>query len=385
VSTVAGKPALDVLALTRELIARPSLTPDDAGCQRLIAGRLLPCGFEAEWFYCNDVVNVLLTRGMGSPSLWFLGHTDVVPTGPEHEWSSPPFQPAERDGNLYGRGAADMKGAVAAMVVALERFVAARPDHAGQVGLLLTSDEEGMAVDGVVRVADALRQRGVRPDYCLVGEPSSMLRLGDSVRIGRRGSANAVLTVRGVQGHTAFPQAVDNPVHRLAPFLVELTTKRWDEGDQQFPPTHCQVSNIAAGTGAENVTPGSLRLMFNFRNGPASPPDSLNARVEAMLAAHGVTDYRLEWRVNAYPFRSDPGPLRAAVLAAIVEELGEQPDLNTGGGTSDGRFIAPLGSEVLELGLINASIHKVDEHVALADLERLGAVYQAVLERLFAG
>jgi succinyl-diaminopimelate desuccinylase len=371
----------DVLNLTRELIARPSLTPEDAGCQRLIAQRLLSCGFEAEWFYCSEVVNVLLTRGVGSPSLWFLGHTDVVPAGPEEDWDSPPFEPTERDGKIYGRGAADMKGAVAAMVVALERFVQRCPDHRGQVGLLLTSDEEGIAVDGIARVADVLHERGVRPDFCVVGEPSSMQLLGDTVRIGRRGSVNAVLTVRGVQGHTAFPQAVDNPVHRLAPFLVELTATRWDEGDEQFPPSHCQVSNIAAGTGAENVTPGTVRLMFNFRNGPASSPDALRSRVETMLAAHGIADYRLDWRVNAQPFRSERGPLRDAVLNALGQELGAEPELNTGGGTSDGRFIAPLGSEVLELGLVNASIHQVNEHALVADLEQLGAVYLAVLEQ----
>jgi succinyl-diaminopimelate desuccinylase len=375
----------DVLALTRELIARPSLTPDDAGCQRLIAERLLRRGFEAEWFYCNDVSNVLLTRGSGAPSLWFLGHTDVVPTGPEQDWDSPPFEPSERDGKLFGRGAADMKGAVAAMVAALERFVEQCPDHRGQVGLLLTSDEEGIAVDGIARVAAVVRARESRPDFCLVGEPSSMQRLGDTVRIGRRGSVNAVLTVRGVQGHTAFPQAVDNPVHRLAPFLVELTTTQWDGGDAQFPPSHCQVSNIAAGTGAENVTPGTVRLMFNFRNGPASPPDLLRSRIETMLEGHGLVDYQLDWRVNARPFRSKPGPLRDAVLHALDQVLGMQPELNTGGGTSDGRFIAPLGSEVLELGLINASIHQLNEHAAIEDLERLSEVYRAVLRHLFEG
>jgi succinyl-diaminopimelate desuccinylase len=382
-SAAAGHAREPVLELARALIARPSLTPDDAGCQKLIAERLLAHGFEAEWFYCNEVSNVLLTRGVGSPSLWFLGHTDVVPPGPESDWDSPPFEPDEREGFLYGRGAADMKGAVAAMVVALERFVAQLPEHPGQLGLLLTSDEEGVAIDGVTRVADVIRERGTQPDFCLVGEPSSVEQLGDTVRVGRRGSINGVLTVFGVQGHTAFPHTIDNPVYRLAPFLTELAATRWDDGDEQFPPTHCQVSNIQAGTGAENVTPGSARLMFNFRNGPASSPEMLESRVRDMLARHGIERLELEWRVNGKPFRSRPGLLRDAVLGSVRQVLDRQPELNTGGGTSDGRFIAPLGTEVLELGLINASIHKVNENTNIEHLAQLGAAYQAVLERIF--
>ncbi|NIM70422.1 MAG: succinyl-diaminopimelate desuccinylase [Xanthomonadales bacterium] len=372
-----------VLELARELVGRPSVTPEDAGCQRLIAERLLAAGFEAEWFFCGEVSNVLLTRGTARPALWFLGHTDVVPPGPEDEWVSPPFEPQVRDAVLYGRGAADMKGAVAAMVVALEAFVEDAPDHRGQVGMLLTSDEEGLAVDGIARVAEVLATRGSAPEYCLVGEPSSCGRLGDTVRIGRRGAINARLAVRGIQGHTAFPETIDNPVHRLAPLLAELAATDWDAGNGDFPPTHCQVSNIRAGTGAENVTPGRVELWFNFRTSPLSGAEELEARVRALVERHAITDYALEWRVMGRPFRSEPGPLRAAVTQAVQEVLAVDPELNTGGGTSDGRFIAPLGSEVLELGLVNQSIHKVDEHAPVADLEALANTYLRVLEQLF--
>lgn len=372
-----------VLDFTHALIARKSLSPDDAGCQQLIADRLLPIGFEAEWFHCDDTTNILLTRGTGSPSLWFLGHTDVVPTGPLEDWDSPPFEPEVRDGVLYGRGAADMKGAVAAMVVALESFAVAHPDHAGQLGLLLTSDEEGIATNGVVRVAEVIGQRGTAPDFCLVGEPSSVETFGDTVRIGRRGAVSVKLTVKGIQGHTAFPHTIDNPVHRLAPFLVELVNSHWDDGDENFPPTHVQVSNINAGTGAENVTPGRADLLFNFRNGPLSSSSALKERVESMIESHGIERHELGWRIMGEPFRSKPGALRAAVIRALAEEVGVSPDLNTGGGTSDGRFIAPLGSEVLELGLVNESIHKVNEHTAVADLEHLARTYGAVIQRLF--
>ncbi len=371
------------LELTRDLIARRSLTPDDAGCQQLVAQRLLAVGFEAEWFHCNDVTNVLLTRGAGSPSLWFLGHTDVVPTGPLEDWDSPPFEPEVRDGLLYGRGAADMKGAVAAMVVALEAFAETHPDHPGQLGLLLTSDEEGMAVDGVARVADVIGERGTAPDYCLVGEPSSIEAFGDTVRIGRRGSVSVKLTINGVQGHSAFPHTIDNPLHRLAPLLAELVETHWDEGNGDFPPTHCQVTNLVAGTGAENVTPGRAELMFNFRNSPLSPAEDLMSRVESMIKAHGIKRHELAWRVVGNPFRSEPGALREAVRLTLEQEFGMHPDLNTGGGTSDGRYIAPLGSEVLELGLINRSIHKVNEHTPVEDLDKLERAYRSIIERLF--
>jgi succinyl-diaminopimelate desuccinylase len=368
--------------LASELISRASLTPDDAGCQRLISERLAAAGFDVEWFYCGEVTNILLTHGSARPTFWFLGHTDVVPTGPEADWSSPPFEPVVRDGVLYGRGAADMKGAVAAMVIALETFIGAHPQHDGQAGLLLTSDEEGIAVDGVKRVAELLGQRGLAPDYCLVGEPSSQQDFGDTVRIGRRGSISARLLVDGIQGHTAFPHTIDNPVHRLAPFMAELVATKWDAGDENFPPTHCQISNFAAGTGAENVSPGHADLMFNLRNSPHSTSEQLRIRIDEMLERHGVENYQLQWRISGEPFRSQPGALREAMSDVIAGQLDMQPDMNTGGGTSDGRFIAPLGTEVLEFGLLNESVHKVDENTPVDDLERLTRIYGAMLEKL---
>jgi succinyl-diaminopimelate desuccinylase len=371
-----------VLELTRELVARPSVTPDDAGCQRLICERLLPLGFEVEWFLCGAVSNVLLTRGRESPSLWFLGHTDVVPPGPEELWTFLPFHPDEKDGELFGRGVADMKGAVAAMVVALETFVQQHPEHPGQIGLLLTSDEEGAAIDGIVRVADELRRRERRPDYCLVGEPSSLRTLGDTVRVGRRGSIHLRLRINGIQGHTAFPENLDNPVHRMAPLLEELVDLNWDTGDDDFPASHCQVASIRAGTGARNVTPAYVELLVNFRNGPKSPFDQIRDRFERLLRRHEIDDYDAEWSVMGEPFRSPAGKLREAVVESVEALLGTTPLLNTGGGTSDGRYIAPLGSEVLELGLINATIHQVDERTPVADLERLYATYYDIIRRL---
>jgi succinyl-diaminopimelate desuccinylase len=371
-----------VLELTRELVARPSVTPDDAGCQKLICDRLLPLGFEAEWFLCGEVSNVLLTRGTGSPSLWFLGHTDVVPTGPEELWTFLPFHPDQKDGQLYGRGVADMKGAVAAMTVALETFAQQHTEHDGQIGLLLTSDEEGEAVDGIARVAEVLAARGTRPDYCLVGEPSSQLTLGDTVRVGRRGSIYARLRVNGVQGHTAFPENLDNPVHRLAPFLDELVKLEWDTGDEEFPASHCQVAWLQAGTGAGNVTPAHAELLVNFRNGQHSPAASIQTRFEALLKKHGISDYDIRWEVMGEPFRSQPGRLREAVTAAAESVLQMLPELNTGGGTSDGRYMAPLGSEVLELGLLNNTIHQVDERTPVEDLDLLFATYYDVIRRI---
>jgi succinyl-diaminopimelate desuccinylase len=374
-----------VLKLTTELTARPSITPDDAGCQRLIAERLLPLGFAVEWFLCGDVSNVLFTRGRdgdGSPSLWFLGHTDVVPTGPQELWTFLPFHPDQKDGELYGRGVADMKGAVAAMVVALESFAMQHPDHGGQIGLLLTSDEEGEAVDGIVRVAEELKRRGYRPDYCLVGEPSSQQRLGDTVRVGRRGSIYVRLKVNGIQGHTAFPENLDNPVHRIAPFLEELVEQQWDTGDEDFPASHCQVASVRAGTGAGNVTPANVELLVNFRNGPGSPAEAIQSRFQKMLRNHDIDDYEIEWQVMGEPFRSPAGELRDAVVAAIEEVLGESPDLNTGGGTSDGRHMAPLGCEVLELGLLNSTIHQVDERTPVADLDSLYVTYLNIINRI---
>jgi len=376
------------LDLTRTLIERPSLTPDDAGCQSMLAERLEPQGFKTEWLPFGNVNNVIFTHGHAGgpdePSLWFLGHTDVVPPGPIEDWTSPPFKAEVRNNILYGRGAADMKGAVAAMVVAAEALVREYPDHGGQIGILLTSDEEGEAVDGVKRVAQILSQRGGVPSYCLVGEPSSQEQLGDTVRIGRRGSTHARLTVHGVQGHSAFPQALDNPIHRLSGFLEALTNSQWDQGDENFPPTHCQVTNIHAGTGAENVTPGHAEAWFNFRNSPASPSEVIRSKVESLLQQLDIERYDLSWRISGEPFRSAAGTLRSAVIDALQNELGVQPDLNTGGGTSDGRFIAPLGTEVLELGLLNKSIHKIDENTAVDDLDALTRVYKHIMTRILA-
>jgi succinyl-diaminopimelate desuccinylase len=374
------------LDLARALIERPSLTPDDAGCQQLLAARLEALGFETEWLPFGKVSNVIFTHGRvtgpEAPSIWFLGHTDVVPPGPLEDWTSPPFEPEVRDGVLYGRGAADMKGGVAAMVVAAENLVRESPGHRGQVGILLTSDEEGEAADGVKRVAEVLRQRDGAPGYCLVGEPSSQHKLGDTVRIGRRGSMHLRMKVHGIQGHSAFPQLLDNPIHRLAAFLHELTRVEWDRGDENFPPTHCQVTNVHAGTGAENVTPGVAEAWINFRNSPASPHAHIRSRVEALLKKSAIERCELNWLVSGEPFRSEPGELRAAVVAAIREIAGVEPELNTGGGTSDGRFIAPLGSEVIELGLRNQSIHKVDENTPANDLEDLARIYHRIIRQV---
>jgi succinyl-diaminopimelate desuccinylase len=370
------------LDLTRALIDLASVTPDDAGCQSLLAERLEPLGFETKWFQFGEVSNVLFTHGSGEPSIWFLGHTDVVPPGPLDDWTSPPFRAEVRNNILYGRGAADMKGGVAAMVTAAEALVQELPDHSGQIGILLTSDEEGIAIDGVKRVAEELRQRNGAPQYCLVGEPSCQSQLGDTIRIGRRGSIHARLQVFGVQGHSAFPDALDNPIHGLATFLEALTTSQWDQGDENFPPTHCQVTNIKAGTGVENVTPGQAEAWFNFRNSPASTSENIRLKVEELLKQTGVRQYELGWRVSGDPFRSQAGELRTALVDAIQTELDIQPELNTGGGTSDGRFIAPLGTEVVEFGLLNASIHKVDENTATDDLEALYRVYKRIMTSL---
>ena len=374
----------DVLALARELIARPSVTPDDAGCQALLGERLARAGFRCESMRFGPVDNLWATHGAGGPVLVLLGHTDVVPPGPREAWASDPFTPEIRDGLLYGRGAADMKGSVAAFVVALERFVAAHPEHPGTVALLLTSDEEGDAIEGVRRVADAFRSRGQRIDWCITGEPSSTRRLGDLLRVGRRGSLSAALTVRGVQGHVAYPEKARNPVHQVLPALSELVARRWDEGYETFPPTSLQVSDIAAGTGASNVIPGELRVDFNLRYNPHWDAPRLEAEIEAVLARHGL-DFTLRWHRSGEPFFTPEGRLRAAAREVLAGIAGAPPDESTGGGTSDARFIAPLGAQCIEIGPVNASIHKVDENVSVADLETLPDLYLALVERLLAG
>ena len=373
----------EVFDLTCELIRCRSLTPDDAGCMPRITRRLEARGFRCEDLGFREVANLWATHGQGDPVLAFLGHVDVVPSGPESEWTSPPFQPTVRDGKLYGRGAADMKSGVAAMVVALERFVAAHPDHPGTIALLLTSDEEGpLNLDGVRRVAQLFRDSGQRIDWCVVGEPSSRERLGDLIRVGRRGSLSLKLGVHGVQGHVAYPEKAKNPIHAALPALSELAATRWDDGNADFPPTTFQVSNIHGGTGALNVIPGSVIVDANFRFGTASSAASLRERTEAILKKHGV-DHTIEWNLSGESFHSpEGGKLRQAVVEACREVCGVEPEPSTGGGTSDGRFIAPLGAEVVEIGPVNATIHKVDECVSLDDLERLPAIHLAIAERL---
>ncbi len=375
-----------VLDLTCDLIRRRSVTPEDAGCLPLIGGRLVSAGFRVEHLRYGEVDNLWAVHGTAGPTLIFLGHTDVVPSGPEASWQSPPFEPTIRDGRLYGRGAADMKGSVAAMVVALEQFVVAHPDHRGRVGLLLTSDEEGPTnLDGVRKVVEHFRAIGEHIDWCVVGEPSAKEQLGDLVRVGRRGSLSGTLSVRGVQGHVAYPEKALNPIHAFAPALAELAAERWDEGNSDFPPTSFQVSNLNAGTGATNVIPGELKALINFRYCTASRAEDLRARTEAILHRHGL-DFALDWNLSGEPFLTPPGGvLRETVVAVCRELCGIDPEQSTGGGTSDGRFIAPMGTEVVEIGPVNATIHKVDECVALQELEQLPQLYRAVCERLLIG
>ena len=374
----------DVLQLTCDLIARPSVTPDDAGCQALVARRLQAAGFACEHLRFGGVDNLWATHGDGDgPVLVLLGHTDVVPPGPRDAWASDPFVPEVREGLLYGRGAADMKGSVAAFVVALEAFVAAHPRHAGTLALLLTSDEEGDAVDGVRKVAEVLRARGQRIDWCITGEPSSKAVLGDLLRVGRRGTLSATLAVRGIQGHVAYPEKARNPIHQAMPALAELAARRWDEGYERFPPTSLQISNINAGTGANNVIPGELQVLFNLRYNPNWQAARLEAECEAVLRAHGL-EYDIHWHRGGEPFYTPEGELRAAARAVLAASAGMPPEESTGGGTSDARFIAPLGAQCVEIGPVNASIHKVDEHVRVADLEALPGLYRALLERLLA-
>jgi len=369
------------LELTRQLIRRRSVTPEDDGCQALVTERLAPLGFHAETIASSGVTNLWLRRGQASPVLVFAGHTDVVPAGPLDQWHSDPFTPTVRDSLLYGRGASDMKSSVAAFVVAAEEFVRANPRHPGSIALLLTSDEEGPATDGTVKVVDALRSRNESIDYCIIGEPTSVDALGDTIKNGRRGSLSGRLVVRGIQGHVAYPHLARNPVHQLAPALAELAAQRWDDGDAFFPATTFQVSNVHAGTGATNVIPGACEVDFNLRFAPVSTPDSLMQRIEAILQRHGL-EYELAWTLGAQPFSTAPGALSAAMAAAIREVTGRATQLSTTGGTSDGRFIATICRQVVELGPPNASVHKIDEHIAVADLEPLKNIYRGALERL---
>ena len=369
------------LALTEELIRRRSVTPEDGGCQALVAARLASLGFRAESIASNGVTNLWLRRGSAAPVFVFGGHTDVVPTGPLEQWHSDPFTPTIRDGVLYGRGASDMKSSVAAFVVAAEEFVRAHGDHRGSIALLLTSDEEGPATDGTVKVVDALRARNEPIDFCVVGEPTSVDALGDTIKNGRRGSLSGSLTVRGIQGHVAYPHLARNPVHQLAPALAELAAQRWDEGDAFFPPTTFQVSNVRAGTGATNVIPGTCEVEFNLRFAPVSTAETLIERIEPVLQRHGL-EYDLRWTIGAQPFSTPEGALSAALSAAIRAVTGLTTQRSTTGGTSDGRFIATLCPQVVEFGPPNASIHKIDEHIAVADLEPLKDIYRGTLERL---
>jgi len=369
------------LNLAIDLIRRRSVTPEDAGCQPLMAQRLAALGFTIEPMRFGDVDNLWARRGGDGPLFCFAGHTDVVPPGPLDQWHSDPFVPEVRHGVLYGRGACDMKGSLAAMITATEAFIAAHPDHRGSIAFLITSDEEGAAVNGTVKVIETLSARGERIDYALVGEPSSHEQLGDIIKNGRRGSLNGTLKVRGKQGHVAYPLLADNPVHRAAPALAELCAEQWDSGNADFPPTSFQISNIAAGTGAENVIPGELTAQFNLRFSTALTPEVIRHRVEAILDRHGL-DYRIDWHLSGMAFLTPAGALVAAAREAITAVTGIAPTLSTSGGTSDGRFIAPTGAQVLELGPINATIHKVDECVAVADLDRLSTIYEGMLTRL---
>lgn len=372
------------LTLTEELIRRRSVTPDDAGCLDVIGARLEALGFRLERLRFGEVENLWATRGVSTEVFTFAGHTDVVPSGDPAAWRSDPFVPEIRDGMLYGRGAADMKGSLAAMVTATERFVATHPDHAGTLSFLLTSDEEGIASDGTVKVIETLRARAQPITWCLVGEPSSRATLGDLVRNGRRGSLNGKLTVHGTQGHVAYPDLAANPIHLVAATLATLVNTSWDEGNAFYPPTSFQISNIAAGTGAENVIPGELNARFNFRFCTESTVESLIERTTAILDS-AAFDYELEWHVSGQPFLTAGGALLDAVRESIRETLGVSVEASTGGGTSDGRFIAPIGAEVVELGPINETIHKIDECVSVADLDRLSTTYERILERLVAG
>lgn len=369
------------LALTEDLIRRDSVTPEDKGCQQLLADRLAAIGFDIEHLRFGDTANIWARRGTESPVFAFAGHTDVVPTGPVENWSSDPFKPEIRDGLLYGRGTADMKGSIAAFVTACERFVITHPDHSGSIAFLITSDEEGPATDGTVKVIETLEARGEKIDWCIVGEPTSTTKLGDVVKNGRRGSLNGRLTVKGKQGHIAYPHLAKNPIHLLSPALTELCAVEWDQGNDDFPPTSFQVSNLNSGTGVTNVIPGTADIVFNFRYSTEVTHEQLQLGVESILTKHGL-DYDLSWELSGKPFRTASGALVDAVKIAIETVAGYETELSTSGGTSDGRFIAPTGAQVIELGPLNATIHQIDECVSVADLDTLSDVYNQVLIEL---
>lgn len=372
----------DALTLATELISRATVTPVDAGCQQMLAERLERSGFKATHLRYEDVNNLWITHGEESPCFIYVGHTDVVPTGPVNQWISDPFKPEIRDGFLYGRGAADMKGSIASMVTAMERFVASYPDHAGTIGLLLTSDEEGPSINGTRKVVEYLEEQNIKIDWCLVGEPSSKKTLGDVIKNGRRGSLGAKLTVFGIQGHVAYPHLARNPIHLFAPALAELSSMRWDDGNEFYPPTSFQVSNLNAGTGADNVIPGHLDVMFNFRFSTEVTQAELEQKVEEILARHQL-EYDIEWKLSGQPFVTTKGELLNAVIHAVKETIGVEPEVSTGGGTSDGRFIAPTGAQIVELGPVNATIHKLNECVKADDLDTLSSTYENILQRLF--
>jgi len=371
------------IELTQDLIRRRSVTPEDCGCQQVMIDRLAAIGFHIEKLRFADVDNFWAVRGTQGPTLCFAGHTDVVPTGPEENWQLPPFEAEIKDGYLFGRGAADMKGSLAAMVVAVERFVAENPDHSGQIAFLITSDEEGVATDGTVKVVEWLKERNNLPEWCLVGEPSSTAKCGDIIKNGRRGSLGCTLSVKGLQGHVAYPHLADNPVHRAAPALAELAAEEWDQGNAFFPATSFQISNINGGTGATNVIPGELEVIFNFRFSTELTEQQLIERTETILDKHGL-EYKANWNLSGLPFLTAEGDLVSATVASITEVTGLEPELSTAGGTSDGRFIAPHGVQVIELGPVNATIHKIDENISVDDLNTLTDIYQTLLTKLLA-
>jgi succinyl-diaminopimelate desuccinylase len=371
----------NTLELLNDLIRRPSVTPKDEGCQDVLAARLKPLGFTEERLDFADTQNLWLRKGTAKPLFVFLGHTDVVPTGPLDAWDSPPFEPTIRDGKLYGRGAADMKGGIAAFVTAVERFITNHPRHKGSIAVMMTSDEEGIATHGVVKVVEVLEARNEKIDWCLVGEPSSDKRIGDVIRVGRRGSLNGKLIVQGIQGHVAYPELAENPIHTFAPALKELTDEVWDEGNHNFPPTSLQVSNIHAGAGAENIIPSNVEVQFNLRFSTELDEHHIKQRTHAILDKHGFK-YAINWRLSGNPFLTTGGELIEAAHAAIKTVTGYEPKDDTGGGTSDGRFIAPTGAQVIELGPLNESIHKINEHIDVNDLEILSQIYEQVLMTL---